>query len=502
MKATILLPFVCAILLATPSGAWSEEEIIVDPSAPHHSFPHFWEQMFGSGRAILSLRDSYRRDLKTVKEATDFKFVRFHAILHDEVGIYNEDKQGKPEYNFSYLDQIYDGLLENGVRPLVELSFMPRKLAARQAVHVFWYHPVVAPPRDYAKWDALVAAFAAHLIERYGIDEVAQWYFEVWNEPNLDFWAGTPAQATYFELYDHTAKSLKRVNAKLRVGGPATAQAAWVGAFIRHTQDAAVPVDFVSTHVYANDTAENVFATHEKIPRNEMVCRAAGKVHEEVQSSPRPNLPIIWSEYNASYLNEPKITDATFMGPWLAETLRRCDGLTDMMSYWTFSDVFEEQGVVRRPFYGGYGLIAAGGIPKPAFNAFKMLHQLGTERLETESEHALITRRADGSLVIALWNYVAPGAHGLPSTIVLRLPPGSAHSAQVLKLDADHGDVSGAYARMGSPIYPTRDQLTQLRRASALTAESLAIVGDRLSITLPPDGLATIDIPSATRVAH
>jgi xylan 1,4-beta-xylosidase len=131
-----------------------------------------------------------------------------------------------------------------------------------------------------------------------------------------------------------------------------------------------------------------------------------------------------------------------------------------------------------------------------------MLHQLGTERLETESEHALITRRADGSLVIALWNYVAPGAHGLPSTIVLRLPPGSAHSAQVLKLDADHGDVSGAYARMGSPLYPTRDQLTQLRRASALTAESLAIVGDRLSITLPPDGLATIDIPSATRVAH
>jgi xylan 1,4-beta-xylosidase len=164
--------------------------------------------------------------------------------------------------------------------------------------------------------------------------------------------------------------------------------------------------------------------------------------------------------------------------------------------------VFEEQGVVRRPFYGGYGLIAAGGIPKPAFNAFKMLHQLGTERLESDSEHALITRRANGSLVIALWNYVAPGGSGSPNTMVLRLPPGSPHSARVLRLDADHGDVAGTYARLGSPIYPTHDQLAQLRQASSLSAESVAIVGDRLSLTLPPNGLATIEVTSATRVAH
>ncbi len=170
------------------------------PHGSHHSFPHFWEQMFGSGRAILTLRESYRQDLRLVKDATDFKYVRFHAILHDEVGIYDEDKHGNPIYNFSYVDQIYDGLLANGVRPYVELSFMPSKLASRQAVHSFKYHPIVAPPRDYAKWDALIAAFAAHLIDRYGIDEVAQWYFEVWNEPNLDFWAGQPKQSSYWTL--------------------------------------------------------------------------------------------------------------------------------------------------------------------------------------------------------------------------------------------------------------------------------------------------------------
>ena len=492
--------FVFIFLSLMATIAWSDEDIIVDPQASHHSFPHFWEQMFGSGRAILTLRESYRQDLRLVKSTTDFKFVRFHAILHDEVGIYDEDKFGNPIYNFSYLDQIYDGLLANGVRPYVELSFMPSKLASRQAVHSFKYHPIVAPPRNYARWDALIAAFAAHLIDRYGIDEVAQWYFEVWNEPNLDFWAGQPKQRSYWTLYDHTAVALKKVNSRLRVGGPSTAQAAWVGEFIRHCTEKGIPLDFVSTHVYANDTSKDVFATHEKIPRAEMVCRAARKVRDEVDASPRRGIPIIWSEYNATYFNEPKITDSLFMGPWLADTLRRCDGLTDMMSYWTFSDVFEEQGVVKQPFYGGFGLIAAGGIPKPVFNAFKMLHGLGTERYDVNSENALVTRRPDGALVIALWNYVAPGQSGAPVTISLQLRHVAAHSAKVLRLDAQNGDVSGAYQGMGSPRFPTPAQREELLKASALPAPQVVpIVDERLSITLPVQGLVTVEVAPGQR---
>ena len=197
--------------------------------------------MFGSGRAVLSLRDSYRQDLRDVKRITDFEYVRFHAILNDEVGVYDEDGQGHAVYNFSYVDQIYDGLLANGVKPFVELSFMPQKLAAQNLLHVFWYRPNVSPPKDWSKWDDLVAAFTKHLVERYGIDEVANWYFEVWNEPNLDFWGGEPKQATYWELYDHTAQAIKSVSQRLRVGGPATAQAAWVDAFIKHCTENKIP---------------------------------------------------------------------------------------------------------------------------------------------------------------------------------------------------------------------------------------------------------------------
>ncbi len=138
-------------LLATLLMGQSGLDLVVHAQAEGRPFPHFWEQTFGSGRAILSLRDSYRRDLRTMKAATGIQYVRFHAIFQDEVGVYEEADGGQPVYNWSYVDQIYDGLLENGVRPLVELSFMPRKLAASQEPHAFWYKPFPSPPKDYSE---------------------------------------------------------------------------------------------------------------------------------------------------------------------------------------------------------------------------------------------------------------------------------------------------------------------------------------------------------------
>jgi xylan 1,4-beta-xylosidase len=483
------------LITAAPAIAQVDEIITIDSTAPARPFPHYWERVFGSGRAVLTMRESYRQDLRAVKNATAAAYVRFHGVLHDELGVYNEDKRGRPIYNFSYVDQIYDGLLENGVRPFVEISFMPRKLALRPMLHSFWYAPNVSPPKDYGRWDALITELARHLIDRYGIEEVSQWYFEVWNEPNLGFWGGTPRQVTYWELYDHTARALKAVASRIRVGGPATAQAAWATAFIQHCSDNHVPVDFVSTHVYGNDKSEDVFGTHERIPRDRMVCRAVRKVHDEIKASAQPSLPLIWSEFNASYGNEPDVTDAAYMGPWLAETVRECDGLVDDMSYWTFSDVFEEGGVVRTPFYGGFGLLAAGGVPKPSFNAFALLHRLGDMRLELEADAALLTRRTDGALVLAVWNYAPPGTTGAPRKVTLRVQGSKVQTASVELLDPDHGDVHAAYRRMGSPKYPTQLQLQELKHAAALPPAAVrALLGRDLSLAIPTHGLALVTI--------
>jgi xylan 1,4-beta-xylosidase len=452
--------------------------------------------MFGSERAIVTLRESYRDDLRATKKITDLQYVRFHAIFHDEVGIYNEDAQGKPFYNFSYADQIYDGLLKNGVRPFVELSFMPKKLAAFDSPHAFWYKPTVAPPKDYKLWSDMITAFAKHLIERYGEDEVAKWYFEVWNEPNIDFWTGDPKEQTYYELYDHTATALKQVSPRLRIGGPATAQAAWADRFIAHCAAKNIPVDFVSTHVYGNDTADNVFGTNEQIPREEMVCRAVKKVHDQIKASAKPNLPLIWSEFNASYMNEPAVTDSTYMGPWLANTIRECDGFVSMMSYWTFSDVFEEQGVVKTPFYGGFGLIAEGGVPKPAFNAVKILHLLGDQRVATDLKDALITRRKDGALVVAIWNLGTVNGKGSEREFKLQLKgPRKSAQATIYRVDATHGDPHAAYEKMGTPASPTAKQYGALKQAAQLSPpHKQNLANGTLNIAVPYNGLAVIEI--------
>jgi xylan 1,4-beta-xylosidase len=491
---------------AGEGGAAETIEVPADAAAA--PLPHFWEQMFGSGRAILSLRSAYREDLRAVRAVTGFRYVRFHNIFHDEVGLVQRRAHGRVRYNFSYVDQIYDGLLAEGVRPFVEISFMPRALSSDPGNEMsFWYRPNRAPPRRYADWDDLVRHFAAHLVERYGIDEVAQWYFEVWNEPNIDFWSGRPKQRTYFELYDHTARDLKSVSERLRVGGPSTAQAAWVGEFLRHAAAAQVPVDFVSSHVYGNDSAQNVLGSREPVPRDRMVCRAVRKVHEEIARSALPTLPFILSEYNASYANEPDVTDSVYMGPWLADTIRQCAGLVEFMSYWAFSDVFEEQGVVRTPFYGGFGLIAERGIAKPAFNAFALLHKLGETRLAVDAPDALITRRADGTWVAALWNYAPPDGTGPDYTgpppapragrrFTLHFAGAAAGAAVTLwRVDAEHGNVVAAFDAMGRPPFPSRPQIEALAAAARLPPpEHTALAAGALEVTVPAAGLAVIEV--------
>lgn len=494
---TIFTLLLCA-LSVVPAPA-QVERVTVDANVPARAFPHFWEQTFGSGRAILSLRENYRQDLKDVHDTIGMRYVRFHAILLDDVGVYDEDENGKPVYNFTYVDEIYDGLLARGVRPFVEISFMPYKLASNpRAIHPFWYKQNVSPPKDYQKWDDLMRAFAQHLVERYGINEVAQWYFEVWNEPNIDFWAGDPKQATYFELYDHTSRDLKAVSPRLRVGGPATSSAHWVPGFLQHTSENHVPVDFVSTHGYADDTVEDLFGTHENIPMRDRVCRAIAKVHEQIKASPSPSLPLMWTEWNVPSYGDLNARDNWYVGPALAHDILQCDGLVSMMSFWTFDDVFEEGGVKQQPFDGGFGLIAPGRIRKPSFYDFALLHQLGEERLVNAADNVIVTRRNDGALVIAAWNLVDmdKAAQGTRQEIRLSLKGVSQNAnVSIARVDESHGDPLTLYRSMGSPRYPTSQQVKELNQSSALKPPKHYLLKDgEIDLSIPVNGLALIQI--------
>jgi len=497
-RTSVWVSCVCmaaSLSLAAQVQSQTTETVTIDAAAPATPFPHFWEQMFGSGHAILSLRDSWRQDARAVKKVTDFRWVRFHGILDDEVGVYTRDEHGNPVYNFAYVDQIYDGLLENGIRPLVEISFMPTELAFNPlALHVFWYHPNVSPPRSWEEWDDLMTHFGRHLVERYGEDEVSTWYFEVWNEPNIDFWGGIPRQASYFDLYDHTARDLKAVSPRLRVGGPATAAASWVPGFLKHVSDNHVPIDFVSTHGYADDTVENLFHTSDNIRMDDRVCAAIARVHDEIHASADPGLPLLWTEWNVQGMDQSR--DTTFVGPALANTIRECDGKVSEMSFWTFSDVFEEGGPIPRPFEGDFGLRAKGGINKPSYYGFALLHQLGNMRLDNDAKDVIATRRPDGSLAVAAWNLVDPGQQASTQTmnLVFQGVPAAAR-VTIQRVDSDHGNVLPKYAAMGKPVDPTPAQVEQLNRETALPApEETHLSNGRLKLTLTPDALDLITV--------
>jgi xylan 1,4-beta-xylosidase len=493
-RRTLRFAWLFAVVVGIGTVLPAQETIQIDAQGEAKSFPHFWEQMFGSGRAILSLRESYREDMRAVKKVADFRYVRFHAIFHDEVGVYNEDEHGNPVYNFSYVDQIYDGLLKNGVRPFVEISFMPKKLAFNpDALHPFWYKQNVSPPKSVERWDDLIKHFAQHLVDRYGIDEVAQWYFEVWNEPNIDFWNGVPQQRSYFELYAHTARALKEVNPKLRVGGPATAAAHWIPDFLKYTAENHVAVDFVSTHGYADDTVDDLFGTREDIPMDERVCRAVAKVRGEIKASSTPPLPLFWTEWNVQGMRESR--DTIFVGPAVANTVRQCDGLSEMMSFWTFSDVFEEGGPIPRPFEGQFGLRAKGGINKPSYYAWGLLHELGDKRISNDAKDAIITRTAVG-LAIAVWNLVDPDKEGTTNKLVLNFSHVSPNArVSVERVDEQHGNVLERYEAMGKPLDPTPAQVEQLNRETALPApEETRLQGGKLELTLTPNTLALVKV--------
>jgi xylan 1,4-beta-xylosidase len=219
MRRALLVLCLSASCLAQAPVSPAAQTLTVDAAqtiGPHSATPL---NTVGAGRANEGLRADWQAQLSTVQNEIGFHYLRFHGIFHDDMGVYSEDSHGQPIYNFQYVDALYDALLARHIRPFVELSFMPAALASGPQT-VFWWKGNITPPKDMAKWNALVATFVTHLQSRYGADEVNHWYFEVWNEPDLHNGFFTGTQADYFSLYKNTVEAIRSVCPRCRVGGP------------------------------------------------------------------------------------------------------------------------------------------------------------------------------------------------------------------------------------------------------------------------------------------
>ncbi|CAM4044396.1 xylan 1,4-beta-xylosidase [Kibdelosporangium persicum] len=488
----------CAPVACTPlTDATAQVDIVVAADSDAGPLPRPWRPMIGSEHLshLLSTETTGGRPigselasaLAAARGHFNVRSVRAHGILGDDLRVYRE-VDGSPVYDFTGVDRVYDRLLGLGLRPVVELSFMPRDLAADPAATVFHYQAVVSPPKDWDRWAGLIRALVRHLVGRYGRAEVLGWAFEVWNEANLEvFWSGTPAE--FWRLYEVTAKAVKDVDPALKVGGPASAAAGQIDEMLS-TIDSSTPVDFVSTHTYGSPPLD---------------------IRPQLARHGRPGLPIWWTEWGVSPRHFHPVNDSVLAAAFLARGMRSAAGRVEALSYWVASDHFEELGRPPSLLHGGFGLRAVGDLAKPRFWALAMLERLGERELRVtahgDGAGSLVEtwagRDPDGSVAVAVWNGTldqskADGHAPLNRTVRLRFTGLSGgYVLRHHRVDEHHSNIAAVWRGMSGDPWPTEEQWAQLREANELEriGEDRDVEADvELTFTLPMPSISLIEL--------
>ncbi|MFG3701747.1 xylan 1,4-beta-xylosidase [Micromonospora sp. NPDC047620] len=488
-------PVTAAALPAT--GEPPTVRLRVDGAAPGVPLHRPWQPMIGSERLsqLLCPDRSGGREIGTellaalgrVRDEIGVETVRAHSILHDDLGVYRE-VDGKPVHDFTRVDDTYDLLLSTGLRPVVEIGFMPRDLACDPERTVFEYRGIISPPKDWDRWADLVRALVRHLLDRYG-DEVLGWDFEVWNEANLEvFWSGTRAE--WMRLYDVTARAVKDVDPRIPVGGPSSAAAGWVDALLDHASTNGAPVDFVSTHTYGSPPLD---------------------LRPTLRRFGIPDARILWTEWGVTPTHFHPVNDGTFAATFLLTGMRSAAGRVDALSYWVASDHFEELGRPPRLLHGGFGLITVGGIAKPRYHALWLLSRLGDTELPVQADgdgagglvQTWASRRDDGSLAVLVWASTLDqskrdGEPALARRVAITIGGVAGQPVRVTRLDREHGDITTLAERLGVDEWPDEEKWEALRAVDTLRAEPVDAL-DRdgstmLELDLPQPGAVLVEV--------
>jgi len=444
----------------------------------------------------MALRADWQRQLKRAHDELGFQHVRFHGLLSDNMGTVIRD-DNELLYSFFNSDQVFDFLLSIGMKPFVELSFMPGALASGTKT-VFGYEANITPPKDYKQWAALMERLVSHWVERYGEREVSEWFFEVWNEPNLKrFWSGS--QREYFKLYRYTADAIKKISPSFRVGGPATAKSEWIEEFVDFCERKDVAADFISTHYYPNDGFESNGDTELQLFQSQRGIMR--EVAENTRSHSR-NRPVYYTEWNSSSNPWDPLHDEPYAAAFVGSTMMEASGLVDGYSFWTFSDIFEENYLPSMPFHGGFGLLTLHGIPKPTYRTFELLHDLGDRQSLVDGLHETVdcsVIQKESSVTLLLTNHTTPGHSIETEELHIRLDNAPEPvAARIQRIDEDHANPKRLWREMGQPEYLRRKDVELLEEASRVVSKKQPISFHDGSIflktNLPAHAVATITI--------
>lgn len=448
----------------------------------------------GTGRMGLALQKEYQEQLALVQEEIGFSHIRGHGLFSDDMAIYQEYEketgEKRAEYNFTYLDLVMDSYRKLGLKPFLELGFMPEKLASGEQT-IFYWKENTTPPKSYEAWCGLVTATLEHLMERYGADEVVTWPIEVWNEPNLPgFWKNADMEE-YFKLFQTTFAAIKKLDGRFRVGGPAICgvqDALWIRSFLEFCRKEQIPLDFVTRHHYTTDVPESdghygyaALSDAEEGFANLRTTRDIIDSFEEYKG-----LEIHITEFNTSYIPNCPLHDTNQNAAYIAQQLSRLGDVNESYSYWTFGDIFEENGVPFTPFHGGFGLVANGCIPKPTFWTFKFFRDL-EGRCVHKSEDAVVLQKEDGSWCGVAWN-AARIRTGRELELVFELPVGDAERCCLITktVDEDTCNPLRLWHDIGEPSSLSEKQKKLLKEAARplISSRQMETFGKKVRVGL------------------
>lgn len=457
----------------------------------------------GSGRMGLALQQAYQEQLALVQQEIGFKHIRGHGLFSDDMAIFQatEDATGKlrVNYNFTYLDMVMDSYVKLKLNPFLELGFMPAKLASGSQT-IFYWKGQTSPPKDYAVWADLIKATLNHLIARYGRDCVVGWPVEVWNEPNLaGFWQQAD-QAAYFHLFEVSFKAVKAVDPRFKVGGPAVCGGTdeiWIKAFLTFCREQKLEPDFITRHHYNTDVPEP--CGHYAYANLTAAAPGLANLHTTrtiTDAFPEfKGLPIHLTEFNTAYIPNCPLHDTIRNAAYLAQQLSRLGEDHVSYSYWTFGDIFEENGVPFTPFHGGFGLVANGCIPKPTFWVFKFYKLLLGASLLHRSDDAIFLRRPDGSYCGLVWNLSLQG-QAPKRRISFALPASNTGRYCLIRqtVDEQQANPLKLWHDLGEPASLSADQLQLLRQAArpGISSRTLCARDGRLKLDFCLDSNAVV----------
>lgn len=471
------------------------------PAASAHPAPPLnrpWKKLITVGRAYELLRTDLRRQLDRAQREIGWEYCRFHALFHDDMAVV---KKVKEELRFQWrtVGEIYDTLLDVGLRPFAELNPMPTALASGDRT-IFWYKMNVTPPKDFLQWENLIEEYARFCIGRYGRREVREWYFELWNEPNMPgFWTG--GFDGYVKLYEHTVAALHRLDKQLRVGGPATAGADWVPEFTEACAKKGLPLDFVSTHRYPQDAFTPIGGEKSAgFDIEKDFDDSFRRVQSAVRASAYPDAEIHWTEWNCQAATGPddvswgqnRYVESAYAGSFIARHCTELDDACDSMGWWALSDIFEEPGPQLHPFNCGYGLISVDGFAKAAYNAFEFLKHMDGAVCEVDlganapAGCGAIATTDNGTTRLLLWNHPHLSDQAAADWTAQIQSPEANHLATVRQISPGAGSPVEVWEEIGCPVNLSTQTRALLQAASRPSCQLLAARDGAQTIELAP----------------